>query len=226
MTRLHRHQLVHLTAAAWERLRAEARDAVERDCLTLWSSRGLPLVVTQQRCGAGAHPQRIALGLSAPVRWESRRIGVEADRRDVMFFDEFPPALALAKLLPAPARPAWHALCRAAQACGVQPRVYGSFGWQAISGMSHVRVDSDVDLWVAVTGLEQADEVAELLARTDVPGLRLDGELVLDGDNAASWREWLTWRSGGTRSILVKSVDGCRLATDLGEMARHVKAAA
>lgn len=226
MTRLHRHQLVHLTPAAWDRLRAIARDAVERECLTLWAGRGLPLVVTQQRCDAGGQPEWIAMGLSAPLRWESRRIGVIVARREVMFFDEFPAARTFAKALPAPARPAWNEFCRAANACGVQPRVYGSYGWQALSGMAHVRADSDVDLWVGVTGADQADQVAALLARTELPGVRLDGELVFEGDSSVSWREWLTWRAGGTRSVLVKSIGGSRLASELGEFVRDVKAAA
>jgi phosphoribosyl-dephospho-CoA transferase len=226
MTRLHRHQLVHLTPVAWERLRAIARDAVERECLTLWASRGLPVVVTQQRCDASPDPAWIAMGLSAPLRWESRRIGMSVARSEVMFFDEFPAARAVAKLLPAPARAAWDALCRATHACGVQPRVYGSFGWQALSAMVHVRADSDADLWVGVSDAGQADQVAALLAAAEIPGLRLDGELVFDGDNAVSWREWLTWRAGGVRSILVKSLGGSRLATELGEIVRDVKAAA
>jgi phosphoribosyl-dephospho-CoA transferase len=226
MARLHRHQLVHLTPAAWDRLRAIARDAVERECLTLWASRGLPLVVTQQRCDAGTDPAWIAMGLSAPLRWESRRIGVTGARSEVLFFDEFPAARSVSKLLPASARAAWEALCRATLACGVQPRVYGSFGWQALSAMDHVRADSDVDLWVGVTDADQADQVASALAAADVPGMRLDGELVFDGDNAVSWREWLTWRAGGVRSILVKSIVGSRLATEIGEIVRDVQAAA
>jgi phosphoribosyl-dephospho-CoA transferase len=226
MTRLHRHQLIRPTPAAWDRLRANARDPVERECLTLWSSRGLPLVVTQQRCDAGSEPDWIAAGLSAPLRWESRRIGVSLARREVLFFDEFPAARAITKLLPAPTRPAWDEFCRAAQAGGVQPRVYGSYGWQALTGMAHVRTDSDADLWLGVTGAEQADAMAALLAGTEIAGLRLDGELVFDGDSAVSWREWLTWRAGGTRSILVKSMGGSRLATSLGEIVRALKAAA
>ncbi|RZI58803.1 MAG: malonate decarboxylase holo-[acyl-carrier-protein] synthase [Rubrivivax sp.] len=226
MARLHRHQLVHLTPAAWERLRATARDAVERECLTLWASRGLPLVVTQQRCDAGGDPDWIAMGLSAPLRWESRRIGVSVARGEVMFFDEFPAARTVSKLLPSPARVAWDTLCRTMLACGVQPRVYGSYGWQALSTMVHVRADSDADLWIGVTDAGQADQIAALLAGAEIPGLRLDGELVFDGDNAVSWREWLTWRSGGVRSILVKSVGGSRLATELGHIVRDVKAAA
>ena len=230
MTRLHRHQLVHPSPAAWERLRAGARDAVERECMTLWAARGLPLVVTQQRCDAGpaAGPTAggIATGLSAPLRWESRRLGVMLARSEVLFFDEFPVARALTKLLPAAARPAWDRLCRSAAADGVQSRVYGSYGWQALTGMAHVRADSDVDLWVGVQDAARADTIAALLARTEIPGLRLDGELIFDGDTAVSWREWLTWRAGGSRSILVKTLSGCRLASDLGEIVRDMKVAA
>ena len=123
MTRLHRHQLVHPSPAAWERLRAGARDAVERECMTLWAARGLPLVVTQQRCDAGpaadSTASGIATGLSAPLRWESRRLGVMLARSEVLFFDEFPVARALTKLLPTAARPAWDRLCRCAAADGV-----------------------------------------------------------------------------------------------------------
>ena len=92
--------------------------------------------------------------------------------------------------------------------------------------MAHVRADSDVDLWVGVQDAAQADTIAALLARTEIPGLRLDGELIFDGDTAVSWREWLTWRAGGSRSILVKTLSGSRLASDLGEIVRDLKVAA
>lgn len=226
MTRLHRHQLVRPSPSAWTALRASAADAVERECLTLWAARGLPLVVTQQRCDAGAAADRIATGLSAPLRWASRRIGVILDRSDVLFFDEFPVARALTKLLPVPTRTAWDRLCRSVAAEGAQPRVYGSYGWQALTGMAHVRADSDVDLWAGVHDAAQADAIAALFARAEIPGLRLDGELIFDGDTAVSWREWLAWRAGGTRSILVKTVGGSRLACDLAEIVRDVKVAA
>ena len=53
-----------------------------------------------------------------------------------------------------------------------------------------------------------------------------DGELIFDGDTAVSWREWLTWRAGGSRSILVKTLSGSRLASDLGEIVRDLNVVA
>ncbi|KQP49606.1 malonate decarboxylase holo-[acyl-carrier-protein] synthase [Pseudorhodoferax sp. Leaf274] len=230
MTAWHRHQLVRLTDAGWQRVRAGAWDAQAHSCLAHWAQHRLPLVVTRQRPQADdasglqrpqaqdasglQRPQEggaVSLGLPAPGRWERRRIALAVPRADIAQVDAFPPASALAPLLPAPQRRPWRALCGGLSACGVVARVYGSHGWQLLTGLDHLRPGSDIDLHIAVDGPAQADAVAVLLQSWS-DGLRLDGELVFAGDRAVAWREWLAWRAGRAARLLVKRLDGVALA--------------
>lgn len=208
MTALHRHQLVRLTVAGWQRVLAGAWDAQAQDCLAHWARQRLPLVVTRQQ------PQRggaICLGLPAPGRWERRRIALAVPAPHIARREAFPPASALAPLLGAAQRRPWRALCGGLAACGVAARVYGSHGWQLLTGLDHLRPGSDIDLCIAVDGPAQADAVAVLLQSWS-DGLRLDGELVFAGDRAVAWREWLAWRGGRSARVLVKRLDGVALA--------------
>ncbi|WP_326535749.1 malonate decarboxylase holo-[acyl-carrier-protein] synthase [Pseudorhodoferax sp.] len=208
MTTLHRHQLVRLTEAGWRHVLAGAWDAQAQACLAHWAQQRLPLVVTRQRPQADG---AIGLGLPAPNRWECRRIALAVPKEHIARFDTFPPASALAPLLGTAQRRPWRALCGGLSACGVAARVYGSHGWQLLTGLDHLRPGSDIDLHIAVDGPAQADAVAVLLQSWS-DGLRLDGELVFAGDRAVAWREWLAWRAGRAARVLVKRLDGVALA--------------
>lgn len=218
MLRLHRHQLARLSPGGWAAVRAQARDEMEQACLAHWAAAGLPLVITQQRCDGHADAPLIAMGVSAPLRWERRRIGVQVPRAEVLYFDEFPTGSQIAPLLPVRVRGEWERLCAELRAAGAPPRVYGSYGWQFLSGAGHLHSRSDLDLWLSVAGAQQADEVTALLNGFAAEGLRLDGELLFNGDSAVSWREWAAWRAGRSSAVLVKSLAGCRLLRRLDEL--------
>lgn len=204
MVPLHRHQLVRLHDGAWRGILARPWDELAQDCLAHWSAQRLPLVVTRQPAGA-ATSDDIAVGLAAPLRWQRRRIALSVTRADVAWFDEFPRA----DKLPSRTRH-WQRLCLALKSIGAAPRVYGSHGWQLISGLPCVHARSDVDLWIAVNDAAHADAVAAVLGAFDDEGdgPRIDGELLFPGGRAAAWREWRTWRAGGCRSILAKTLAG------------------
>ena len=209
-TPLHRHQLAWLTPAAWARVLRREWDAVAADCLDHWARHALPLVVTRQSvCVAG--PETIAMGLPAPDRWQRRRIALGIPRGDVMYFGEFPRAEQLLPLLPQAARAHWRTLCAGLGACGVVARVHGSYGWLYLTGLDHVRPGSDIDVWIAVRDVEQADAVARQMQALDGEHPRLDGELVFEGGVAVAWREWLRWRAGGANALLVKHMEGSSL---------------
>ena len=151
----------------------------------------------------------IALGLPAPGRWGRRRLAISVPRCDVLYFDEFPLADELLRVLPASARPAWRTLCAGLRAVNADARVYGSHGWQLLSGLDHVRAGSDIDLWLSVSDEAQADAAAGCLQSASDALPRLDGELMFDDDGAAvAWREWLAWRAGRVKSLLVKTLVG------------------
>ncbi|MFT7774998.1 malonate decarboxylase holo-[acyl-carrier-protein] synthase [Roseateles sp.] len=213
MTSMHRHQIARLSAAGWHRLRAGDWDSEARECLGYWAGRGLPVVVTRQPEQSNDSGY-IAMGLCAPARWRHRRLALRVARTEVLFFDEFPCLDKLITQLPHRARTPARRLAAALKACGVTARVYGSHGWQHLTGLSHVRDGSDLDVWVSISGTAQADAVAAALNAFNSP-CRLDGELVFDGDAAVAWREWLAWRDGRTQALLVKRLRGASMPTSM-----------
>lgn len=216
MSALHRHQLAFLSPAAWARIHTDDWDDQASECLLHWARQGLPLVVAQQ--GPTLFQASIKLGLPAPTRWGRRRLALSARPEELLFLDEFPWAHKALKLLPAAARAAWAELNRALAGQGLAARVYGSYGWQLLSGLDHVRKDSDIDLWLAVNGPAQADAAAACLQGFEANTLRLDGELVFPDGQACAWREWLAWRQcpqAQGKSLLLKSLSGPRLVQAL-----------
>ncbi|MDR7332882.1 malonate decarboxylase holo-[acyl-carrier-protein] synthase [Roseateles asaccharophilus] len=209
MTPLHRHQIAWLSHAGWQRLLDGDWDDEARACLLHWAAQGLPVVVTRQPPGDDG----IALGLSAPTRWNRRRLALRVTRAEVLYFDEFPRLEKITAQLPAAARMPARQLAVALQGCCATARVYGSHGWQHLSGLDHLRDGSDLDLWVAVNDAEQADAVAAALAAFSSTGCRLDGELIFPGDRGIAWREWQAWRAGRAQALLVKRLHGASLET-------------
>ncbi len=153
----------------------------------------------------------VALGLPAPEAWERRRIALQVPRNTIAWLDEFPRAADALRLLPAQARPPVRALLEGVASLGVQARVYGSHGWQLISGERYLHADSDLDLWMAVEDTLQADAVAHRLQSMSLARPRIDGELVFVDGAAVAWREWATWRAGRTRGLLVKRLSGATI---------------
>jgi phosphoribosyl-dephospho-CoA transferase len=211
MIPLHRHQIVWLSDAGWRKVLNRKWDAQARDCLDHWATKRLPLVVTRQ--GGRADQDSIALGLPAPGRWNRRRLALSVAHGDLMYFGEFALAEDLLGLVPAPTRSAWRGLCASLKASAATARVYGSYGWQLLSGLDHVRTDSDIDLWLSVSDAEQADAVAACLQSFMSEPLRLDGELMFSGGQAVAWREWMAWRAGRVKSMLVKTLGGSALVS-------------
>jgi phosphoribosyl-dephospho-CoA transferase len=211
VTPLHRHQIAWLTQAGWDRIRRRPWDAVASECLAHWAAHRLPLVVTRQPPGDG-DCDTIAMGLPAPDRWDRRRLAFGVPRADVLYFDEFPVAEQVTRLLPLTARRQWLRLCTGLNALGVVARVHGSYGWKYFSQLDHVRASSDIDVWLVVSDMAQADAAATMLQSFSCERPRLDGELVFDGGAAVAWREWLAWRAGRARALLVKRIDGSALS--------------
>lgn len=201
---LRRHQLVRLNERGWATVRAGAWDDEARACLSFWAAERLPLVVTQQP--ARLPDGHIALGLSAPLRWNRRRLAMQVPMSGILFFDEFPKAAAITALLPLSLRGAWSVLSSTLTA-----RVYGSYGWQRLTGLDYLHADSDLDLCVSVDDAAAADLAAAALSQATQAAFtrpRLDGELVFPDGRAVAWREWQPWREQRVDRILVKRLQG------------------
>lgn len=213
MVPLHRHQLARLSTDGWAAVLDRPWDAQARGCLAHWASHQLPLVVTRQPADATADGW-IALGLPAPARWDRRRLALQVPHAAVHGLGEFPRLADVQELLPPPARGAVRELLGRLEASHAAARVFGSFGWQAISGLDHVRDESDLDLSIPVEGAAHADAVVGALGSFEAERPRLDGELMFADGAAVAWREWRAWRAGSARAVLVKRLDGVCLQRD------------
>lgn len=207
MSPLRRHQLAWPTEAGWQRLLARPWDAEARAALQHWAGQALPLVIGRGQPAPG----ELALGLPAPARFGRRRLALGLPPGELRFLDDFPALDALIRSLPRWHRAPFRRLALALHGLGLQARVYGSHGWQLITGLDHLRPGSDLDLWLAVADSAEADRAAAALAGLEaVPGLpRLDGELVFPDGRAVAWREWRQQRARQPSGpVLVKRIDG------------------
>lgn len=196
-----RHDFVRL-AAGWPAGLLSSLAGPERALVAGWVAAGRPLVVARR--APDDAPGTVRLGLALP---DKRRITLHV-RQDVIAGRDPPPLLTRVPV-PASWRPLAAALAETAAREGMPARVYGSLAWQALTGLDYVRPDrSDMDLLFAPTdgpALARLKTLLQPLADHDQP--RLDGEIVLPGGLAFSWREWL----GGGR-VLVKAPDTVFLA--------------
>ena len=207
MPPLHRHQLAYLSGRGWREILALNWDEQARECLTLWVDEGLPLVVTRQRTPRETPSAPVWLGLSAPDRWSRRLLALQVPPAAIGWFSEFPQLVDVIDELPRAAHRQLRELASALRQLGVRARVYGSVGWQRLTGLEYLHERSDLDLWLAIADAQQADAVAACLQRCTPGRLRIDGELLFDDGSAVAWREWMAWRSGRSAALLVKRLN-------------------
>lgn len=206
-----RHQLITLESAAWEQVLADLEPAshVYR-CLRQWQARHWPLVISRQP--GELNSGQLQVGIPLPTDWGRQRLSLIVPHAHSRAWGAFPPAHEAQTLLPLSLAQDWLALCQQLQAQGCAAQVYGSYGWELMTGQGYVREGSDLDLLLPVQSTAQADCLVEILDRASrIVGLpRLDGELLF-GDEAIAWREWQQWRRGASSKVMVKRTHGLSL---------------
>jgi len=215
MTSLVRNHLVWIADAAWQDVLTRTPDEQAREIVTHWRSHELPLVVTSQPAGIGAG--RAALGLPAPHRWSRRRLAFDIPLDAISRRGHFP------NLLQAARHYRWHdalALDDTLVSLGAAARVFGSHGWQLLTGQSYLHDGSDIDLCIDVGDFETACAVVPHLERATLDR-HVDGELVFRDGWAVAWREFGQMLARRTRAVLVKSLDGPRLVA--GDVLRDMR---
>jgi phosphoribosyl-dephospho-CoA transferase len=213
MPPLRRHQLAHLTAAGWRELLNRDWDDESRACLQHWAEHALPLVVTRQPAPAQEGDALVALGLPTPACWGRRPLALQAAPGHISWLNEFPPLAQAIAELSRTTRSPLQRLDIGLRQKGVVARVYGSAGWQRLSGLPYLHEHSDLDLWLAVDSADQADAAIRLLQQCDT-SVRIDGELMFANGSAVAWREWAAWREGRCSQVLVKRLHGAGFEAD------------
>jgi len=206
MDALQRNGLVWLTAPGWDRVLSGDWDAQALGILRHWALMALPLVVCRQR--VENFPPTISLGLPAPSVWDRRKLALEVTPDEVDRVGWFPSLEELEQFEQLEPQEAFAAAIDELRlnAAGFDGpiQVYGSFGWETLTGMSYVRPGSDLDLRVAVPDRATAAAVARALNALQLP-IRVDGELAFPDGSAIAWREYLQWVEGKVDRMLVKS---------------------
>jgi phosphoribosyl-dephospho-CoA transferase len=232
MSAFRRHDLVSISQDGWSALLDGDWDDEARDCLAHWAAHALALVVARQSGTEplAAHRQApepaVALGLPAPTCWSRRRLMLRLPVRFITATLAFPSLDRVLARWSSPAYDDHRDLSRALATAGFPATVYGSYGWQHMTGLSSVRDGSDIDLIVRVATIDEADQAAGLLnIHAENPKPRVDGELIFPDGSAVAWREWLQWRAGRTRSLLVKDTTGASLHLDTSRWTTNTEGA-
>jgi phosphoribosyl-dephospho-CoA transferase len=163
---------------------------------------GLPFTVCRHTASTGEDSLR--LGLALP---DKRRIGFCVEASGIR---NHRPPLSLRDVLrhvPEPWLPVLDYLTVHFKAVGMEARVYGSAAWQAMTGASYLREDSDLDLLLAPTTEDQLRLVLGILGSMDGTYPRLDGEIVLPDGRAVAWRE----AASDSATLLVKALSNVSL---------------
>ncbi len=202
-----RHWFIRLRLGAWASVVASQRGLPDDALLGGWGEHGHPLVARRRQ--AGDRPGHVAAALALPPACPTRRIAFDLAVEAIAGVEPPPSLVAVRAVAPQP----WHATLDALAALGRavsgDPLVFGSFAWQALTGLPYITAASDLDLLWPMTPALDVPTLLVGLARLEetAPG-RLDGELVQGPTGAGvQWREW----ASGTDEVLVKGADAVAL---------------
>ncbi|OGA99166.1 MAG: malonate decarboxylase holo-[acyl-carrier-protein] synthase [Burkholderiales bacterium RIFCSPHIGHO2_12_FULL_61_11] len=210
--RARRHDLVWLHLAGRHQAQAAtaccAADAGAQEELAEWIAAGYPLIVSQQPPTLAA--DCLQLGLALPPARGKRRLAFVLPRSAVLR-SSAPPLLrtlqsaqpgAASARLPAAWQPVLAVLLGKPAVMATEPRVYGSAGMQAVTGVDCVGAASDLDVLFAPPDWAAARALILALRANDLVNAqpRVDGEVISPAGDAVAWREL----AGSSAKLLVK----------------------
>jgi phosphoribosyl-dephospho-CoA transferase len=219
-----RHQLVRVHPAAWPAALASVPRLRPGPLLAAWAARGLPLVVRRRM--EGEPPGTVPLGLPLPLAEGRRRIALSIAESAIAGRLEPPLLAAVRNAVPACWLPTIAALRGLADQAGVEVRPFGSLMWQHLTGLPYLTPRSDLDLlWRVPADAPLAPLLAGIARIDEDSPMRLDGELVFADGGAVNWREMRdALARPGPAEVLVKTMDGVRLADAHGLVAAKAEA--
>jgi len=184
---MRRHQLVFAHRAAWDSL-VQSRDDLTGDSLVRdWVRNGWPLIMRRRLPG---EIDGLSLGLPLPPSAGKRRIAVRLHHEDIVSTRPLPELTEVLRGAPVQWRPFLGELAGIARTYGVRAGVFGSLGWQWLTGLNYLGPRSDVDIAWALPSQDRIDQLLEDLAELDSRSpVRLDGEFVREDGAGVNWRE-------------------------------------
>ncbi|MET3135682.1 phosphoribosyl-dephospho-CoA transferase [Undibacterium sp. GrIS 1.2] len=222
-----RHDLVWLSDRGWQQLidqlsgqrssqlivqpsMTAADDQLE--AVKLWQNQDWPLVVRRADADIGVNTDQICLGLAMPphpLTGEKRRIALRCAVTDIK---KTTPALPLSSVISAAPGEWQQGLAELAlQANNLRLHVFGSLALQTLTKQIYLSTTSDIDVLFYPENIEQL-QTGLLLLSESAKILPLDGEIIFPGDQAVSWKEWLS-AIDRQAHVLVKEMHTVRLAS-------------
>jgi phosphoribosyl-dephospho-CoA transferase len=187
--------------AAWAKLLRARSDLSGEPLLHDWAARGWPLIARRRGPLDGAG---VLLGLPLPPSSGKRRIVVEMQVGDVASTSPLPSVSEVLGAAPVAWQPCLRELTDLSREYGVHGGVFGSLGWQWLTGLTYLGPGSDIDIAWTLPRPERLERFLADLADIDTRAtMRLDGELVHAEGAAANWREL---HAGGP-DLVVKTAD-------------------
>ncbi|XUY29108.1 malonate decarboxylase holo-[acyl-carrier-protein] synthase [Agrobacterium sp. rho-8.1] len=209
MTRPDRHRFVTLKPSWRDGADVSPCGMAGGDRLFDWIDAGRPLVVASS--AAGDEVETVRLGLSTP---QKQRFGLRVPLHAI---DRILPPVRLneaAASAPPSWRPTIDAILKVVEQHELELSVFGSLAWSHLSGESHLRPTSDLDLLILAQG--EATALPAIRMVLNIEGIpSLDGELVLANGAGVSLREFarqpehiLTKQHGGPQLVSLATLTG------------------
>jgi phosphoribosyl-dephospho-CoA transferase len=152
-----------------------------------WAALGRPLIVRRRGPLDG---DGVLLGLPLPPSAGKRRIAVEMRAAAIVSVCPLPSVSDVLGAAPVAWQPCLQELTDLARAYRVRAGVFGSLGWQWITGLTYLGPQSDVDIAWTLPRPERFEQFLGDLADIDARApMRLDGEFVRADGAGANWRE-------------------------------------
>lgn len=184
---LPRHRLVRLFPAAWEALLASRADIAREPIVVEWARNSWPLIV---RRPSTTDVGDLALGLPLPPSAGKRRIAVTVSLDDVASVSALPTLGDVVSTAPERWLPCLRELAALAARYQMQTGVFGSLGWQWLTGLNYLAPKSDIDITWTPSSPALVEAFLADLADVDARApMRLDGELLRRSGDGVNWRE-------------------------------------
>lgn len=192
MSVFNRHDLVWLKLDAVKRAEYTGPAPMEPisalSLLHRWVLGGYPLIVARQD---HVPSDCLRVGLAEPASWGKRRLSFLVNRCHVDKHHQGPNLGDLLAQLPQQWQAGGAALHRFLLEQNMDACVYGSSAVQALTGLSCVTENSDLDVLFKPLNWSTAEKLCRFLnaLESEYPEFKLDGEVLNPSGNAVQWRE-------------------------------------